>query len=67
MAGALVLGAVGHVLAGLGATQWGDIAVTVVGLGQLGLGNGAVDVMMNVSGGTVERRVGRTLMPFMHA
>jgi len=67
MAGALVCGAIGLALAGLGATLWGNIPTTVVGLGLLGLGNGAVDVMMNVSGATVERRIGRTLMPFMHA
>jgi MFS family permease len=67
MAGAIVFGAVGLALSGLGATLWGNIAVTVVGLVMLGLGNGAVDVMMNVSGATVERRIGRTLMPMMHA
>ncbi|GAA4162881.1 MFS transporter [Gryllotalpicola daejeonensis] len=67
MAGALAFGAVGLALSGLGATLWGNIAVTVIGLGMLGLGNGAVDVMMNVSGATVERRIGRTLMPLMHA
>ncbi|GAA4170009.1 MFS transporter [Gryllotalpicola koreensis] len=67
MASALTVGAVGLALAGLGATLWGNIPLTVVGLVLLGLGNGAVDVMMNVSGATVERRIGRTLLPFMHA
>jgi MFS family permease len=67
MAGAIVFASVGLALSGLGATLWGNIAVTVIGLGMLGLGNGAVDVMMNVSGASVERRIGRTLMPLMHA
>ena len=67
MAWSLTVAAVGLALAGLGATLWGNIAATIIGLGLLGLGNGAVDVMMNVSGATVERRIGRTLMPFMHA
>jgi len=67
MGAALVVGAAGLTLAGLGATAISNSAVTVVGLGMLGLGNGAVDVMMNVSGAAAERRIGRTLMPFMHA
>jgi MFS family permease len=67
MAWALVVGAVGLALAGIGATLLANIAVTVVGLALVGLGNGAVDVMMNVSGAAAERRIGRTLMPFMHA
>lgn len=67
MAGALVTGAVGLALAGIGATLISNISVTVVGLALLGLGNGAVDVMMNVSGAAAERRIARTLMPFMHA
>ncbi|MCL2514444.1 MAG: MFS transporter [Microbacteriaceae bacterium] len=67
MAAALIVGGVGLLLAGIGATLIANIAVTVVGLAMLGLGNGAVDVMMNVSGAAAERRIGRTLMPFMHA
>ncbi|MFC4244083.1 MFS transporter [Gryllotalpicola reticulitermitis] len=63
---ALIVGSVGLALAGAGATLWGNIPATVVGLALLGFGNGAVDVMMNVSGAAVERRIGRTILPFMH-
>lgn len=66
IAGSLIFGAAGLALAGAGATLWGSIPVTVVGFAMLGLGNGAVDVMMNVSGAAVERRIGRTTLPFMH-
>jgi MFS family permease len=67
IAGALIVGGVGLALAGIGATAALNLPLTVVGLLMLGLGNGAVDVMMNVSGAAAERRIGRTLMPLMHA
>jgi MFS family permease len=67
MSASLLVVAVGLVLAGFGATVAHDIPLTVLGLFLLGLGNGCVDVMMNVSGAAAERRIGRTLMPLMHA
>ena len=59
--------ALGLAIVGLGATVLVSFPVVVVGLALLGLGNGAVDVMMNVSAAAVEKRIGRTIMPFMHA
>jgi MFS family permease len=39
----------------------------VIGLVLLGFGNGAWDVAMNVQGATVERHLGRAIMPRFHA
>jgi predicted MFS family arabinose efflux permease len=43
------------------------IAPLVVGLFLVGFGNGAWDVAMNVQGATVERHLGRAIMPRFHA
>lgn len=45
----------------------GLVAVTAVGLAFCGLGSGIWDVSMNVEGAAVERRLGRSLMPRLHA
>jgi fucose permease len=45
----------------------GMIAPTAVGLVLLGLGTGVWDVAMNVEGADVERELGRSLMPKLHA
>jgi fucose permease len=45
----------------------GDVALLVVGLFLLGLGNGTWDVAMNVEGAAVERVLGRAIMPRFHA
>jgi fucose permease len=64
---ATVLVAVGLTVAGLGATVTGSVVVVAVGLVAFGYGSGACDVAMNVEGATVERRLGRTVMPRFHA
>ena len=43
------------------------VAVVVVGLVLLGFSNGAWDVAMNVQGARVERLLGRSVMPRLHA
>jgi predicted MFS family arabinose efflux permease len=43
------------------------VGPVVVGLFCLGFGNGAWDVAMNVQGATVERQLGRAIMPRFHA
>lgn len=63
----IVAAALGLGLVGLGASVFMSFPVVVLGLALLGLGNGGVDVMMNVSAAAVEKRIGRTIMPFMHA
>jgi fucose permease len=65
-AGALV-GAVGLVLAAVGADVWTSTPATGAGLLLYGAGVGVWDVAMNVEGAEVERRVGRTVMPRFHA
>lgn len=57
----------GLAVVGFGAVVVNSLPVVIAGLALLGLGNGAVDVMMNVSAAAVEKRIGRTIMPFMHA
>ncbi|WP_223693246.1 MFS transporter [Leifsonia poae] len=67
MVSALAIVAAGMVLIGLGASVAHSVPVVAAGLILLGFGNGMVDVMMNVEGTAVEREIGKTLMPLMHA
>jgi MFS family permease len=67
MFGALTVAAAGTVLVGLGSTVFHAVPVVALGLILLGFGNGMLDVMMNVEGTAVEREIGKTLMPLMHA
>jgi fucose permease len=56
----------GLLLAGVSATA-GFVPGTVVGLFVYGVGAGVWDVAMNVDGATVERELGRSIMPRFHA
>ncbi|MGZ0712172.1 MFS transporter (plasmid) [Coraliomargarita sp. W4R53] len=38
----------------------------IVGLALFGLGNGAVDVVMNVEGAAIEKQTGKTILPLFH-
>ncbi|HEX8519907.1 MAG TPA: MFS transporter [Pseudonocardia sp.] len=64
--GAALVNAVGlaGIAAGLAA---GSVVLTAPGLFLFGLGIGVWDVGMNVEGADVERRLGRSLMPRLHA
>jgi MFS family permease len=44
----------------------GSVALLAAGMVIVGLGVGALDVLINVEGSAVERAAGRTLMPMMH-
>lgn len=44
-----------------------NVAPVVVGLFLLGVGNGAMDVAMNVQGAVVEGHLGRSILPRFHA
>jgi MFS family permease len=57
----------GLILIGVGTTIVPFIPLVAIGLILLGFGNGMVDVMMNVEAATVERHIGKTIMPLMHA
>lgn len=67
MVGGLVIVGIGTVLLGFGSTVFHSPVVVAAGLVLLGFGNGMVDVMMNVEGTAVEREIGKTLLPLMHA
>ena len=59
--------AVGLLALGTGAGLIFSFPVAFAGLALVGFGMGSVDVMMNVEAATVEREIGKTLMPLMHA
>ncbi len=65
--GSLALVAVGVSIIGIGAGTLASLSVTMAGFIFVGLGIGAVDVLINVEGAAVERAAGKTLMPLMHA
>ncbi len=50
-----------------GSTCWAERGVVAAGLFALGLGVGVWDVGMNLEGASVERLLGRTIMPRFHA
>jgi MFS family permease len=64
--GALLAASLGVGLVALGAGPWSSPMVAA-GLLVAGYGMGTWDVAMNVEGAEVERRLGRTLMPRLHA
>ena len=57
----------GLVVVGTAATLWGSAPLAFAGLALVGFGLGSLDVMMNVEGAAVERELGVTLMPLLHA
>lgn len=67
MVAGLVIVSVGILFIGFGATTFHSIPSVAIGLILLGFGNGMVDVMMNVEATAVEREIGKTLLPLMHA
>ena len=64
--GALLLIAAAMTVMGL-ALLLGSVPLIAAGFVIVGVGIGALDVLINVEGAAVERAVGRTLMPMMHA
>ncbi|MGH1549983.1 MFS transporter [Leifsonia poae] len=67
MVGGLVIVAIGTLAIGFGSTTFHSVPLVAIGLVLLGFGNGMVDVMMNVEATAVEREIGKTLLPLMHA
>lgn len=67
MAASIILVAIGLIVVGLGAGVFVSAPVVFVGLAIFGYGNGSVDVMMNVEGAAVEKELGKTVLPLMHA
>ncbi|ANF32258.1 MFS transporter permease [Leifsonia xyli] len=67
MVAGLSIVAVGMLSIGFGSTVFHLVPLVAIGLVLLGFGNGMVDVMMNVEATAVEREIGKTLLPLMHA
>lgn len=61
------ISSIGLITVGAGASYWGSAPVAFLGLALVGFGLGSLDVMMNVEGADVERQLGSTLMPLLHA
>src|SRR5690606_34818861 len=58
---------IGLALIGAGTTLLASFPVVVVGLVLFGLGNGSLDVMMNVEATAIEQEAGKTILPLFHA
>ncbi|SFS72284.1 MFS transporter [Saccharopolyspora flava] len=67
ISGGAVVCAAGLALSGTGAGAFGNVWITAAGLFAFGLGTGLWDVSMNIDGASVERAIGRTIMPRFHA
>lgn len=67
MVGAATIQAIGFVGVGVGIDVVHDRVVVAVALFLVGAGNGTFDVAMNFEGATVERLLGRAIMPHFHA
>ncbi|MFC8681791.1 MFS transporter [Microbacterium ureisolvens] len=67
MVATIITFSVGVLVVGVGVQLVESYAVTAVGLGLMGIGMAATDVMMNVEAAAVEQAFERTLMPLFHA
>ncbi|WP_203580858.1 MFS transporter [Microbacterium hibisci] len=67
MVATIITFSLGVFVVGLGVQLLESYAVTAVGLGLMGIGMAATDVMMNVEAAAVEQAFERTLMPLFHA
>ena len=67
MIATIITFALGLIVVGLGVQFFQSYAITAVGLGLMGIGMSATDVMMNVEAAAVEQAFERTLMPLFHA
>jgi MFS family permease len=65
--GAAVVQSVGLVAAGIGVSATHQRPLVMAGLLLVGFGTGVFDVSMNLEGASVERLLGRAIMPHFHA
>ncbi|MEJ1154289.1 MFS transporter [Microbacterium marmarense] len=63
---AILTFAAGVAVIGIGTDLLGSYVAVIAGLALFGLGNGAVDVMMNVEGAAIEKHTGKTILPLFH-
>lgn len=59
--------AVALVVIGVGTSAIGSFPVVVIGMACYGFGSSICDVAMNVEGAAVEKLIGKTIMPLLHA
>src|SRR5918993_1278856 len=64
---AIIVFAVGVAIIGIGTDVAYSYVVVVAGLVLFGMGNGAVDVMMNVEGAAIEKQTAKPILPLFHA
>ncbi|MEN0022629.1 MAG: MFS transporter [Microbacterium sp.] len=57
----------GVALIGVGANVFGSYPIVLLGLALFGLGNGSIDVMMNVEATAIEQYAKKTILPLFHA
>lgn len=67
MIATIITFSLGVAVVGVGVQTMESYAITAVGLGLMGIGMSATDVMMNVEAAAVEQAFERTLMPLFHA
>ncbi len=63
----LLICALALVVIGIGTSVFGVFALVVAGMAVYGFGSAICDVAMNVEGAAVEKVIGRTIMPLLHA
>lgn len=64
---AMFVFAIGVFLIGIGTDVAQSYVVVIAGLVLFGLGNGSLDVMMNVEGAAIEKQSDKTILPLFHA
>ncbi|TDN91015.1 MFS transporter [Microbacterium sp. BK668] len=64
---AMFVFATGVLLIGIGTDVANSYLVVIAGLALFGLGNGSLDVMMNVEGAAIEKHTDKTILPLFHA
>lgn len=67
MLATMIMVAIGLILIGAGTAVFESFPVALVGLALFGLGNGSLDVMMNVEATAIEQEAGKTILPLFHA
>ena len=66
MLATMIMVAIGLVLIGVGTAVFA-FPIVLLGLALFGLGNGSLDVMMNVEATAIEQEAGKTILPLFHA
>lgn len=63
----MIMVAIGVAVVGIGTTVLMSLPAVIIGLVLFGMGNGSLDVMMNVEATAIEQEAGKTILPLFHA